>query len=276
MIESTKSQDLLVFRDGDGLDEARESLWDEMREFQSRPDIGQGYGEGSDAELREISAVWVISGPEVSPVDYTTDLLESGRTDNVGYNQSEERFKSGVTLIRKSIANRIGKSELDLTLDDMRDFSRKTNAKPVIYWNAKDGSNKRMRDLLNSDVFEDRFQIPKELIHVTDATDIRHTGDQISEFPESLINIPGKIAVISDAYHLPRISRYLGMHPDKFPVGKMILQASGLLMPKKDTILNEIQSALNYIAQGHMKPRLRPEDTWEERVKVIQSYNTLH
>jgi hypothetical protein len=117
------------------------------------------------------------------------------------------------------------------------------------------GTNVQNDNLRNvADDFLEQRNFPKEKLIILKNLGINHTNNQIKEIPNHFFGSERKIVIISHAYHLPRIRRYLLGLQDKFDLKRMILYPSA---PKKFSVkkvLEEAKKIQKYIKDGFLPP----------------------
>jgi uncharacterized SAM-binding protein YcdF (DUF218 family) len=123
------------------------------------------------------------------------------------------------------------------------------NAGPDIYWNATDWGNDNLRQRVEEGFLE-QYGFPKEKLIISPNLGIRHTGHQFEKMEDNMIEGKRKIVIISDAYHIPRVKRYLNKK------GNKINKENSVLYPTKskrfpiDKTLGEINKIPDYIERG--------------------------
>ena len=131
-------------------------------------------------------------------------------------------------------------------MQDMAAFS------PQVLYIGTDVQNDNLRNV--ADDFLGQRDFPKQKFIILGNLGIKNTSDQIKEIPNNFSGDEREMVIISNAYHLPRIRRYLQSCPNKFNFKKMILYPSN---PKKippEKILEEIKKMQKYIKDGILPP----------------------
>lgn len=199
--------------------------------------------------------IWVLSG---SPIDIAEEFKEGSESKEVLFdakdkiaaedtarkiNESKERLETGIKLAKEIAAKRLNKIVEELTSEDIR------SAGPDIYWNATNWGNDNLRTRI-SDGFLDKYNFPSEKIVISPNLGIQHTGHQFEKIEDAIIEGRRKIVIISSAYHLPRVKRYLHKKGSKITEENSVLYASE---PKRFPVgksLGEIKKVPGYIKQG--------------------------
>lgn len=196
------------------------------------------------APEKDWEVIWPLTGPEDTFAKAAQAHPGEEHKTAKGYNQTRRRFETALAVVREVTAARLRKPRDEVTLDDIKAHG------PCIYWNGKAATNDYLRELIESGKFEDEFHFPGSRIRITDARDIRHTGDQFEKFPQDLFPPEGKVAIVSDLYHLPRVKRTMRKYPDKFPIERSILYPSQpLTLPTKNA-LREAKNIYLYSKKG--------------------------
>ena len=80
---------------------------------------------------------------------------------------------------------------------------------PVLYVSGYDEHNTNLKQWHAEDVFEKEYAFPKNNLRIGPQEHIRHTGDQFELFPRRFLKGNKKIVIVTDAYHIPRVRRYV-------------------------------------------------------------------
>lgn len=80
---------------------------------------------------------------------------------------------------------------------------------PGVYISGYDEHNTNLRQWRTEGLFEKKYSFPKANLVVGPLQHILHTGDQFKLFPQKFLKGNGKIVILTDAYHIPRIERYV-------------------------------------------------------------------
>lgn len=80
---------------------------------------------------------------------------------------------------------------------------------PGVYISGYDEHNAHLRKWRAEGLFENKYSFPKSNLIVGPLQNILHTGDQFKLFPQKFLKGNKRIAVVTDAYHIPRIERYV-------------------------------------------------------------------
>lgn len=188
--------------------------------------------------------IWVLSGPEVrfdDPPESFTPLPGLGQKV---VNQTKSRFETGLTIAKKVAALRCNKDSNDLSISDIERFS------PTVYFNGLDAHNDYIQSILADGSFEKEFGFPSEkLVLPPPNHGVRHTGDQFEKFPHDLVPQDGKLVVVSDLYHLPRIEKYLNKYPLVAKKDAVLYPSNPVMLPVKRA-LQEARKLYPYILKG--------------------------
>lgn len=178
--------------------------------------------------------IWVLSGPERSPIE----TPEPGKR-----NENKDRLETAFKIAREVTALRIGKNKKDITKDEVASFS------PDIYFNGADEENDVLRDLLRGD-FLRNYDFPAEKIIISPNLGLKHTGDQFEKMEENVLVGKRKTVIVTSAYHLPRVKRYLKTYHKKIDPENIILYpAEPVIFPVGRT-LGEIKKIPRYKREG--------------------------
>ena len=150
------------------------------------------------------NVIWVLSGPE-------TSIDEKGEDDRG--NQTRERLEAGFGFQRDITALRLNKPVDQITEEEIRQHG------PTIYFNGTNAHNADLREKLNSGVLTQEFGIPVDRFIIAPDTDILYTEDQFKRFPDTLLPTTGKLAIVTDLYHIPRVRKIA--ERDMYKTGRM-------------------------------------------------------
>ncbi len=171
-------------------------------------------------------------------------------------NETRSRFLTAVGLARQVAGLRIGKSAEGVTLEDLR-----KNA-PTIYFNGWDWQNDALRDLFEKGDGEKEFNFPGGKLEIAPSgSQIEHTGHQFKKFPKELLP-EGKVVLVSDFYHLPRIKRYAWKWFNRSILGRMVFYASQPIVGSFKRFREELRkiAALGKIGQKEDLVWFPPKD----------------
>lgn len=79
----------------------------------------------------------------------------------------------------------------------------------TIYISGYDEHNANLRKWRSEGFFEKKYSFPRNNLIVGPLQRILHTGDQFKLFPRRFLKGNKQIVVVTDAYHIPRIERYV-------------------------------------------------------------------
>ncbi len=215
-------------------EKARKAIVKELREI-------------SDNGFPETQTDWEIiaalSGPEEG------NIFDKENVGNSGYNETEARLATAIDVAKEVTAKRLTKEVSEVTLEDIR------SSGPIVYFNGLAAQNEFLATEDAMSILEERYGFPREKLKITTNPNIKHTGHQFLDFNEQLPpEGQGKMVLVSDLYHLPRMRRYLGLdtnnltpentvlYPAKFENGKMRLNVR--------LTLDEIRKIYPYIEKG--------------------------
>jgi len=131
-------------------------------------------------------------------------------------------------------------------------ITRKDNFFPPVLYIGTDIQNNNLRDVADS--FLKQYDFQKQKLIIPKNLGVRNTEDQIKKISNYFSGKERKIVVISDAYHLPRVKRYLKGFPGRFNMEKIILYPA---TPKKvpiKKVLEEAKKIQKYIESGILAP----------------------
>ncbi|MEK7107520.1 MAG: NAD-dependent epimerase/dehydratase family protein [Patescibacteria group bacterium] len=80
---------------------------------------------------------------------------------------------------------------------------------PTIYVSGYDEHNSNLRKWRTEGLFEKKYSFPEANLIVGPLQNILHTWDQFKLFPHKFLKGNKKIIIVTDAYHIPRIERYV-------------------------------------------------------------------
>ena len=120
---------------------------------------------------------------------------------------------------------------------------------PQVYISGYDQHNQNLKKWRSEDFFEEKYSFPKKNLIVGPQEHIRHTGDQFALFPRTFLKGDKKIVIVSDAYHLPRVRRYVEKY---FPhqTYRFVFYPATPLTMSADDIRRELQKIITYSRKG--------------------------
>jgi hypothetical protein len=221
-----------------------------------------------DSFIREIQSIYKTENPEVSQdlryvwvlssrysyrkTHVTTSPQNLSSIDvEDGYN----RMRLGIWIARRATAKKIGKAEVKLTIEDLTAYG------PVILFNGEDENNEVLADVLAKNEITDYpkekfyiFSLPKEMVH---------TGGQFQtlkkQHEEGKLNLTSaKIAIITHAYHWPRVGRYFGNVEGYNFLHKVDASVSAYLIDRKfeaPGVINELKSEMHKLGDDSYRRR---------------------
>lgn len=120
---------------------------------------------------------------------------------------------------------------------------------PTIYISGYDEHNANLRKWRTEGLFEKKYSFPKKNVLIGPQEHILHTGDQFKLFPKKFLEGNQKIVVVTDAYHVPRVQRYV----EKFFPGeraRFVFYPVPSTMPSTAQIKKEVQNIIKYSRKG--------------------------
>jgi DUF218 domain len=153
--------------------------------------------------------IWVLSGYETS--------WDAG-------SDTRRRLENGIRLAKK------------LSCDDRA---------PKVYISGYNEHNTNLRHHLSKRVLERTYGFPKGRLIIGPLENILHTDDQFKKFPKTFLASGGNILIVTDAYHIPRVMRYVDKHFKKDADRFSYYPARPVTMTKKQ-IDAEIEKILVY------------------------------
>jgi hypothetical protein len=220
-----------------GYIESRQKVVEELREMAEK---------GPPAPEANWDVIWVFSGPELN-FDGDMNTRETGRKiDN--YNQTKQRWETALTVARQVTAVRLGKPVEQITRKNIAEHG------PAVYFNGTQKHNECFRKYCESGgLVENEYDFPSSKIQITKQDGIVNTGDQFQDFPAELVPETGRLVLVSDLYHLPRVKRYAKKNEAKMPLDRLILYpAQPQKLPIRNTI-EGIRSIYPYLKKGFIK-----------------------
>lgn len=189
--------------------------------------------------------IWVFSGPQGFQRGKKVRKGTEGELSDIGneINESVSRMLSATKIAREVTALRLNKNVDDVEIVDIK------NRGPYIFYNEWDWQNEDLKRLFWEGEGEEYFFYPKEKLIIPANTGIMHTGHQFERFPEKVLEYigeDGKLVLLSDLYHLPRIKRYSWK---KFPpeiLKRMVYYPSTPLVGSIKLFLSEIKKVVEY------------------------------
>jgi hypothetical protein len=156
---------------------------------------------------RCIDAVWVFSGPGTYD-----EPLSPGEKDYMCW-MDRQRILSGITIVRRITAKRAKKKLNQIRREDVRRLG------PLFIYNGTPEENNSLQNALKRPLFPlpaEKVVIVKSIRKDKKGLPITNTLEQVESFPKELIGkgkpISHAIAIVSHAFHFPRILRYLEEH----------------------------------------------------------------
>ncbi len=236
----------------------RRKSWGALKEM---AEIGRGE---APEPAQDWNLIWVLSGP---PIDIAERfdiagevLFEHGASDAEGdikrrINESRERLEMGISIAKRVAALRLGKEEGELTPEDLKTSS------PDIYWNARDWANDNLSARI-AEGFLDQYGFPAEKVIVSPNLGIKNTRDQFEKLEEAVVPTEGKVVIVSDTYHLPRVE----LANDKLDEGRVVFYPSETGDPKKKRRI-PVAKALDEIRSipERIKGKTLPKNKWREK-----------
>jgi hypothetical protein len=216
--------------------ENRRLVLQELREFVER---------GIPEPQEDWNVISPLSGPE------TGNIFDEENIGNSGYNETEKRFRTAIDIAKAVTAKRLAKPLEEITIADIR-----ANG-PFLYFNGLAEQNQFLADE-GLNILENKYGFPRENIKITQNMNIRHTGHQFQDYPDGLAG-NGKFVLVSDLYHLPRMSRYLGLDTVSLNPENTVLSPALPLSLNIPLTLDEIKKIYPYIEKG-----ILPSDTIKE------------
>jgi len=207
--------------------ESRRRIVDELREIAEK---------GPPEPEADWNIIAPLSGPEVG------DIFDEENIGNSGYNETEKRFRSAIDIAKQVTAKRLSKPIEEITLDDIRVSG------PFLYFNGLEAQNEFLRGQ-GVQILEEKYKFPREKLQITDNTGIKHTGHQFQDFGH---HVPqeGKMVLVSDLYHLPRMRRYLSLETSNLTPDNTVLSPALPLALNVKLTLDEIRKIYPYIEKG--------------------------
>lgn len=191
--------------------------------------------------------IWVISGPEIN---FKGDV-NPGEKTIPGYNQTKQRFETGLKIAKEVTALRLNKHPEEVTQEDILGNG------PNVYYNAKEESNKFVREIAEpNNLLETKYDFPGQKVIVANNETIMHTDHQFEDFPAAMVKSNAKIVIVSNLHHLPRLKRYAQKYADKLPPKQVVLYPVPTRKNKisAGTYLGEIKKIYPYQKSGFLPP----------------------
>ncbi|MDO8487494.1 MAG: hypothetical protein Q7S45_04320 [Candidatus Curtissbacteria bacterium] len=134
--------------------------------------------------------IWVLTGAKFSIDDFkNSDDIEMKR-----------RLRTGILVALKIASLKSGRR--DLGFGEIKKWA------PGIYISGYDEQNIVLQKLKGENHFKSRFGFPDTKIAVGGKEHIKNTIDQFKKFPARKWPAKGKLVILTDAYHMPRVILY--------------------------------------------------------------------
>jgi uncharacterized SAM-binding protein YcdF (DUF218 family) len=190
--------------------------------------------------------IWVLTGPE-----YT---FEDKPAEGEKFNQTKQRFLTGLEIARQVTALRLGKKPEEITIEDIEKFG------PSIYYNGRKEHNEYLKRICEEKRLEKEFNFPSSKIIITSNENIKYTKDQFDDFSPDLVAKEDKVIIVSDLYHLPRVKLLCDKYEFKLPPEKFILYPSQPKSLPVGATLKEIRKIYPLQEKGELPKELPKGD----------------
>ena len=120
---------------------------------------------------------------------------------------------------------------------------------PSIYISGYDEHNANLKKWRMEGLFEEKYSFPKKNVLIGPLEHILHTGDQFKLFPRKFLKGNKRIVVVTDAYHIPRVERYVEKF---FPQERerFVFYPVPSAAPSAVRIKKEVQNIIKYSQKG--------------------------
>lgn len=149
----------------------------------------------------DIDVVWVISGWNVYNPRLSPDFVNVSR-GTIFENEDTRMINMGIELAYEITTKRLNKNRSEVNIDDIRGHG------PILLYNGNIDQNENLQ--LASQ--KEGFPFPTEKLRIEKLADDRdpknnNTNKQFEKFPQDLLKVMKKMAVVSYLWHIPRIAR---------------------------------------------------------------------
>lgn len=217
----------------------------------SRKKITREYREFAERELptpqSDWGTIWPLSGPEHS-LDANPTVGDKESQKTASHNQTKDRFETALNIARMVTALRLNIDVVNVTLADIQ------RAGPVIFWNGISSQNEYMAQFLADGRMEQRYNFPAGKIVISNNEGIRHTDDQFEDFAKRELPQDGKVVIVTDLYHWPRIERYVRKFSSVLPPENVIIYPSQPSRLPIKLAMQEIKKIHGYSEEGILPP----------------------
>lgn len=220
--------------------EYHDSPWAE-----SRKRIAAELRELAEKGLPEVQSDWNIIAPLSGPE--TGNIFDEKNRGNSGYNETEKRFRTALDVAKAVTAKRVSKTVEEVTLEDIKDNG------PIIYFNGLATQNQFLGTDEALTILEQKYGFPREKLQITANTNIRHTGHQFQDFSDH-VPAEGRLVLVSDLYHLPRMRRYLGLETNELTPENTVLYPATPIALNVSLTVDEIRKIYGYVERGILPP----------------------
>ncbi|MEK7540643.1 MAG: ElyC/SanA/YdcF family protein [Patescibacteria group bacterium] len=154
--------------------------------------------------------------------DWDLIIVLSGGEENIQdisnnkRNEDKDRLETAFKIAKQVSAGRLKMNDKDIKAKDILIKG------PIVYYNASNEQNDNLRKLIKKE-FLRNYGFPKEKIIVSKNLNINNTKDQFSKMPSSFLRGKRKIVIVTSAYHILRVKKYVKRHQKKFSPEKTIL-----------------------------------------------------
>jgi spore coat polysaccharide biosynthesis protein SpsF len=169
--------------------------------------------------LQQIKKIVNQKNPE-SKGDWDLIMVLSGGEESIENiskgkrNEDKDRLETAIKIAKEVLAKRLKKDVL--------------SESPTIYYNGSNEQNDNLKKIIKKG-FLQSHNFPKEKMIISENLYINNTEDQFSKMPPLFLKGKRKIVIVTSAYHIPRVEKYVKRHEKKFDRKKIVLYAS---MPK--------------------------------------------
>lgn len=158
---------------------------------------------------KNIKYVWVLSARHsYTKIPINSDAQNIGAEDKKdGYN----RIRLGISIAREVAAKKLDKQEYNLTSEELQKYG------PIILFNGGAYDNSLLTEALDKNIITD---YPKESFYIFMLPENQiNTGGQFKtlyiEHEKGNIDLNNaEIAIVTHAYHFPRVNRYFDNQPN--------------------------------------------------------------
>lgn len=162
--------------------------------------------------LQQIKKIIGQKSPEPKS-DWDLIIVLSGGEENIQNiskgkrNEDKDRIETAI-----KIAKQIAEKRSDKNV-------------PFVYYNGSNEQNDNLKKIIKAG-FLYKYDFPEDKIIISKNLNIKNTEDQFSKMPNAILKDKRKIVIVTSAYHIQRVKKYVKRHEKKFDRKKIVLYPS--------------------------------------------------